>query len=288
VPAVSFTSAAELARADRQNGRILGVAAMLAFAAVVVVASAYPHAAFAADPFEHLTGDTGGVGGGLDPQGDSWLSIRHSAEQFLHLEFLLRLFLSLALAVACAWVVAWHPRTVRSDSLSFFEAQKTLVLLGVVGATVSELSLVSHTLALVIFGIGALLRFRTVLDNPKLTGKAIMVVVIGLACGIGSWAMAVFVTAFTWVLIYWLDSHVACRLLIRLARDLDPEPVFGTVHSLLISRGCRLQSSTLYKSKSQLVFLLQIPAALDLSQLKAELRGALPQPEEARIEFEVA
>ena len=274
--------------AGRRPGRALDLAALLAFAAIVVLASAYPHSALAADPFEHLTGDATGVGGGLDPHGDSWLSIQHSAEQFLHLEFLLRLFLSLALAVGCAWTVAWHPRTVRSDSLSFFEAQKTLVLLGVVGATVAELSLVNHTLALVIFGIGALLRFRTVLDNPKLTGKAIMVVVIGLACGVGSWAMAVFVTAFTWVLIYWLDSHVACRLLIRLARDLDPEPVFGAVRSLLISRGCRLQGSTLYKSKSQLIFPLQVPATLDLSQLKADLRAALPQPEEARIEFDVA
>src|SRR5439155_10375779 len=38
-------------------------------------------------------------------------------------------------------------------------------------------------------------------DNPKLTGKAITVVVVGLACGMGSWAMAVFVTGFTWLLV---------------------------------------------------------------------------------------
>ena len=41
-----------------------------------------------------------------------------------------------------------------------------------VGAVVAELSGTSQTLAFVIFGIGALLRFRTVLDNPKLTVKA--------------------------------------------------------------------------------------------------------------------
>ena len=46
-----------------------------------------------------------------------------------------------------------------------------------VGAIVAELSGSSQTLAFVIFGIGALLRFRTVLDNPKVTGKAITVVV---------------------------------------------------------------------------------------------------------------
>ena len=71
-------------------------------------------------------------------------------------------------------------------SLSDLEERKTLVLLGMVGAIVAELSGTNQTLAFVIFGIGALLRFRTVLDNPRLTGKAITVVIIGLACGMGS------------------------------------------------------------------------------------------------------
>ena len=127
----------------------------------------------------------------LDPKGDSWLAMQRSLEQFAHPEFLLRLFLSFTLAVACAWLVAWHPRrSSRLDSLSDLEERKTLVILGMVGAIVAELSGTNQTLAFVIFGIGALLRFRTVMDNPKLTGKAITVVVIGLACGMGSWTMA--------------------------------------------------------------------------------------------------
>ena len=149
-------------------------------------------------------------GGGLDPKGDSWLAIQNSLQQFGHPEFVLRLFLSLLLSVACAWVVVWSPRRSSPlNSLSGLEERNTLILLGMVGAIVAELSGNSQTLAFVIFGIGALMRFRTLLDNPKLTGKAITVVVIGLACGMGSWAMAVFVTLFTWSLLYWLDSHVA-------------------------------------------------------------------------------
>src|SRR4029077_17318715 len=102
-----------------------------------------------------------------------------------------------------------------------FEERKALILLGVVGAVVAELSGASQTLAFVIFGIGALLRFRTLLDNPKLTGKAIMVVVVGLACGMGSWTMAVFVPGFTWLLMYLLDSHSSCRVRIRLDQAED-------------------------------------------------------------------
>lgn len=225
---------------------------------------------------------------GTDPQGDSWLAMQHSFQQFAHLEFLLRLLLSFTLAVACAWLVAWHPRrSSRLDSLSDLEERKTLVVLGMVGAVVAELSGSNQTLAFVIFGIGALLRFRTVMDNPKLTGKAITVVVIGLACGMGSWTMAVFVTIFSWILIYWLDSYIACRIRIRLAEAVDAKLVLGSVQALFVARRCRLQNSAVYKRKRQLEFLLHIPADLDLKQLELDVRAKLPKPEDARIQMDV-
>jgi hypothetical protein len=186
-------------------------------------------------------------------------------------------------------LVAWHPRrSSRLDSLTDLEERKTLILLGMVGAIVAELSGSNQTLAFVIFGIGALLRFRTVMDNPKLTGKAIMVVVIGLACGMGSWVMAVFVTGFTWLLIYWLESHVGCRMRIRLGGKLDPKPVFGVVQSLLVSRHCRIQSSELNAAKGQMVIRMLIPSGLDPKQLEADVRAKLPQPDNARIDIQSA
>lgn len=269
-------------RPSQNTRRMLGtVMTVIVIALVCIVTSA----AFAANPVEEMAKQK--IGGGIDPHIDSWLSMRHSLDQFLHPEYILRLFLNLALAVACAWVVAWHPRSSRLASLSDLEERKTLVLLGMVGAIVAELSAVSQTLAFVIFGIGALLRFRTVLDNPKLTGKAITVVIIGLACGMGSWVMAVFVTVFSWILIFWLESRIACRLRVRLAEEVDVEQMFGTVQSLLVSRGCRLQTSALYKGKRQLEFFLNIPAELDLRKLELDLRAMLPKANDARITMDV-
>jgi len=220
----------------------------IAAIAVIALLSVLSSAAFAANPAEEMA--KSGATGGIDPKGNSWVSIQQSIQQFGHPEFILRLFLSLSLAVGCAYAIAWHPRRASlADPLADLEERKALILLGVVGAVVAELSGTSQTLAFVIFGIGALLRFRTVLDNPKLTGKAIMVVVIGLACGMGSWAMAVFVTIFGWLLVYWLDSHSSCRVRIRLDDQEDPKPVFGMVQSLLVSHKCRLQSSALYEDK---------------------------------------
>jgi len=249
---------------------------------VLVLACIAPVTAFAANPAEEMAKQK--TGGGIELKFvDSWQSMQHSFEQFLHPEYMLRLFLSLALAVACSWVIAWHPRSSRFASLSDLEERKTLVLLGVVGAIVAELSGTSQTLAFVIFGIGALLRFRTVLDNPKLTGKAITVVVIGLACGMGSWVMAVFVTVFSWVLIFWLESRIACRLRIRLDDEVDLDQTLGTVQSMLVSRGCRLQSSGVNKGKQQLEFLLNVPAELDTRKLQSDLRATLPKATNARI-----
>ena len=95
--------------------------------------------------------------------------------------------------------------------------------------------------------------------------------------------MSAAVTAFSWVLIYWLDSRMACRLRIRLDDDADPEQMFATVQSILFGRGCRLQSSAIYKGKRQLVFMLHIPADLDVKQLELDLQAKT----EGRIDIEV-
>jgi hypothetical protein len=258
----------------------------IAAVAVIVLLGVLSSAAFAANPAEEMA--KSGATGGIDPKGNSWVSIQQSIQQFGHPEFILRLFLSLSLAVGCAYAIAWHPRRASlADPLADLEERKALILLGVVGAVVAELSGTSQTLAFVIFGIGALLRFRTVLDNPKLTGKAIMVVVIGLACGMGSWAMAVFVTIFGWLLVYWLDSHSSCRVRIRLDDQEDPKPIFGMVQSLLVSHKCRLQSSALYEDKGQMVFLLYIPTGVDPRQLEAEVRSRLRKNRVSKITVDV-
>ena len=264
-------------------GRALWIASIVIVIAFLGFLSS---AAFGANPAEEMA--KAGASGGIDPKGNSWLSIEQSLEQFAHPSFILRLFLSLTLAVGCAFAIAWHPRRASlRDPLADFEERKALILLGVVGAVVAELSGTSQTLAFVIFGIGALLRFRTLLDNPKLTGKAIMVVVVGLACGMGSWAMAVFVTAFSWLLMFWLDSHSSCEVRIRLDDSENPRPVFDAVQSLLLSHKCRLQSSSLYEDKGRMVFLLYIPAGMDPRRLEEEVRSKLRRNHVSKISVDV-
>jgi len=209
-----------------------------------------------------------------------WDDIAHSAAQFYHWGFILRLFIGLSLSVACAWIIAWHPRrSTKVDPLSDLEERKALILLGMVGAVAAELG-VNQNMAFVIFGIGALIRFRTVLDNPKITGKAILVVVIGLACGMGHWAMAAFVTVAAWALIFWLDSHMSARIRIRLGPKLDVRLIYGDVTEFLQKNHCRIKNANVYEQKRQIVFLTHIPSDLDPGELETSLKARLPKSAE--------
>jgi hypothetical protein len=260
--------------------------ALGALSALTLLATAAPVGAKSA---EELAKAGFGTTGGIDPHGDSWASIQNSFEQFEHPAFVLRLFLSLTLAAACACIIAWRPRRLlRFAPQLDSEERKTLIILGVVGAIIAELSGTSSTLAFVIFGVGALLRFRTVLDNPKATGKAILAVVIGLACGMGSWTMAVFVTVFSWVLMLVLDSRVTYNLTIKLDDDEDSKPLRNTVQSLLLSQQCQVQGCKLSKSKNRMKIVFNMPATLDQDQLEAALRAKLPKNGDSRISIEPA
>jgi hypothetical protein len=287
-------------RARRRSWLMLRPGALVLIGMVCWTALAAEPPTDGAQPGTNATPDTphqslmmkapkGAITGGIDPHGDSLLSIQNSLEQFANPAFVLRLFLSLTLAVGCAWLIASHPRNSRrAQSFSDLEERKALIILGVAGAIVAELGGIAPTLAFVIFGIGALLRFRTVLDNPKATGKAILVVVVGMASGMGSWMMAVFVTAFSWVLLYWLDSHHACQMTIRLnGNGGDPKLLQAQVQRMLATQRCRVQGCTVTKGGKRMEFLFQLPAGLDQEALETTFRDELSKSGEARVKLEL-
>lgn len=231
------------------------------------------------------------IGGGtsaLAPQAaeSHMKAVIQSFGQFLHWQLMLRLLVGFALAVACGWFIAWHPRrSTRSNPVTDHEETKTLILLGMVGAVVAEVSKLDQNMAFVIFGIGSLVRFRTVMDNPKVTGKAIMVVVIGLACGMNQWAMAAFVTGLTWILIFWLDSHVSARFKLRVTGKQDVRLIYADAQDFLRKHHCRIKAATLYESKRSMVFVAHVPATLDPLEFQASLAARLG--EESDIEVRI-
>lgn len=230
---------------------------------------------------EPAAGSGGGSSGSLT-------SLQKSFSHFTNPWYALSLLSGLALAAGCASAMAWHPRrSVKSDPVEDLEQRKTLILLGIVGAIVSELVRVNPAMSLVIFGIGGLIRFRTVLDNPKLTGKAILVVVVGLACGLGEFAMAVFITAFAWMLVFWLDSSVGCRIKLKMTASHNPKDVMLALLDLMRRNKVRITAANTYEHKRQIVVLGKMPTQLDPIQFSAALRQRLPRGDDLDIDLKM-
>ncbi len=253
----------------------LGVSAVFAADEATTNAVTYSVAPPMASPLEALSKHA--------PYGsaDHLQSIQNSFRQFLHWQYLLKLFLGFALAAIYASLLSWSPRgPAKADAAEGIEEGKTLVVLGMLGAVVAEVTKLSPTMAFVIFGIGSLVRFRTALDDPKLTGKAIMVVVIGLACGMDQWALGGFVTLAAWLLIYWLDSHVSVRLKISVGDKQDVRVVYDKVLEYFQSKRCRVKTANLYEVKRSMVFVAQIPSGLNASEVESMLHAQLGAADE--------
>ena len=85
----------------------------------------------------------------------------------------------------------------------------------VAGVIIADLVVAIPNMAFVVFGIGGLLRFRTDVGSAKNTGRVILVTLTGLACGLNMFAVALFGTGFTWLLISWLESKIFFTLTIH-------------------------------------------------------------------------
>ncbi len=215
-------------------------------------------------------------------------SLQSSLSHFTNPWFLFSLLLGLLVAAACGLAIAWHPRrSGKGDPVEDLERRNTLIVLALVGAVVSELVRVESAMALVVFGIGGLIRFRTILENPKTTGKAIMVVVIGLACGLGQLAMGVFFTVFAWLLIFWLDSSVGYRIRLKLTARHDAKAAMLALLSCVRSNGGRVSSAEEYEHKRQIVVIGKIPSMVDPVKFKQALASRLPQGDDIDISMQM-
>ena len=136
---------------------------------------------------------------------------------FTDLVFLGNLLLTLTLAAVLGAIIAYHPRYMRAaDTLEELEAPKIYIMYAVIGSLIG-IMVVKYGLVIgfVLFGIGGLIRFRTVLASAHLTGHVIFVTLIGLSTGLDLPHVAVLATAFGFVLIYMLHMRITYRIDVR-------------------------------------------------------------------------
>ena len=149
------------------------------------------------------------------PSGTGWPG-------FADVHFLLGLFLNLLLAAVLGAVIGYHPRRMRTaDTMEEIEAPKVSIVYAVIGSLIGILVVkYGPVVGFVLFGIGGLIRFRSAMGSPQLTGQVILVTLIGLSCGLDLPHVAVLVTAFAFVLVLILEARITYRVHVR---GLPPE-----------------------------------------------------------------
>ncbi len=204
---------------------------------------------------------------------------------FTDFGFLVNLLLTLTLAAILGAVIAYHPRYVRSaDTLEELEAPKVYIMYAVIGALIG-IMVVKYGLVVgfVLFGIGGLIRFRTVLRSAHLTGHVIFVTLIGLSAGLALPHVAVLATAFGFLLIYVLHARVTYRIDVRaLPGDVVADAAVA-YRGVLEQQGCQVLSEKKNPAKERVSLIFraspdvsrrQLEEAFD-AQIDASLKGSL-------------
>ena len=125
-------------------------------------------------------------------------------EQIYNLVELRSFAIDVLLALGLAAAIALHPvrRAARSKTIDFI-MPRLFAFYALIGMAVGFLvDQHGYIIGFVIFGIGALLRFRSNLDDPIDTVEMILVTVVGLCVGLNFPVMAILIAAVSWVLIW--------------------------------------------------------------------------------------
>lgn len=138
-----------------------------------------------------------------------------SWDSVIEARLLLRVLIDVGVALLLAASIAFHPRRHgRAVDIDEVQYPKTVLLYAVVGTIVAEIVVVSPAMALVVFGIGGLLRFRTEVGEAHETGHVILATLVGITCGLGRFPLAVVATAVGWLLIWTLERGTLYRLVV--------------------------------------------------------------------------
>ena len=208
---------------------------------------------------------------------------------FTDVTLLLNTAFALLLASVLGAVIAFHPASRRSvDTLEEVEAQKVFVLYAAIGAITGAMVLKYGTVVgFVVFGIGGLIRFRTDLQSAPMTGRLILVTLIGLACGLQLAHLAVLATAFGFALIAVLDATATFRIVVKNLGAGSLASAAQAYRSLLEREGCRVLGETKSFAKDQVELAFRAPRRLTRAQLAHELEAEVPDALKGVVDWEV-
>jgi hypothetical protein len=208
---------------------------------------------------------------------------------FTDVAFLLDALFTLTLAAVLGAVIAYHPRTMHAaDTLEDVRAPKVYTMYAVIGAIIGIMVLEYGTvIGFVVFGIGGLIRFRTDLRSPGLTGQVILVTLIGLSCGLNLPNVAVLATAFGFVLIYVRDARLTYRIDVQGVNAQRLAAAAAAYRAILEQQGCRIMNEKRSPAKERVVFIFHSARSVTRQRLEELFEAKIDPVLKGSVDWEI-
>jgi len=230
-----------------------------------------------------LAGGGHSAHGKIPPSPDDWRIITTSLALFRHPPYVTDLVLGLGSSVLVALVLTSTPRRAsRYDPVAAAEQRKATVICALIGCIAAELVqaseqfLLGAEIALVLFGIGGLVRFRTIFDDPGQTGVAIVATVLGLACGCSEYSLAALALVVVFLVNWWFNSTAIVQVRVRARKHADLAQVQAATTAVLQEQGFGLLHASQDPGDRTFEAYARTTSGFDVTALSAAIQGAVP------------
>ena len=217
------------------------------------------------------------------PGPDDWRVITNSLSLFRHPPYVTDLVLGLGSSIVVALALTSTPRRAsRFDPVARSEQRKATVICALIGCIAAELVqaseqfLLGAEIALVLFGIGGLVRFRTLFDDAGQTGVAIVATVLGLACGMSEYSLVALSLAVVFLVNWWMHSVAIVQVRVKVRKNVDLAQAQAAVTGILQQRDFSVLRETPDTGERTLEVHARTAADFDTDSLAQAIRDAVP------------
>ncbi|WP_380055099.1 hypothetical protein ACFE33_14960 [Falsihalocynthiibacter sp. SS001] len=204
-------------------------------------------------------------------QGGGWSQIKNLDElKVFTLDALFTIFLTA--------MIVYHPVRHKSRrTLADIEMPRLFFLYALVGLTVGFLVIQhGYIIGFVIFGIGALLRFRSNLDQSQDTVEMIIVTVLGLSVGMGLPILALLTALLTWCFLWLGWRQRGVEVVLKGASEEEVIAASANLEQTAQDAKWQLVNKHHVVGKTAITLLFQISGHMNEAKVETIISAAIP------------
>ncbi|CAD0186497.1 hypothetical protein RUESEDTHA_03406 [Ruegeria sp. THAF57] len=216
---------------------------------------------------------------------ESEIVIERGWTQFRGKQELYFFTLDVIVTIILTALIVYHPvRRKSRRSVNDLVMPRLFFLYALIGMAVGFL-VVQHgsMIGFVIFGIGALLRFRSNLDDPVDTVEMIIVTVLGLAVGLGLPLMATLVAIVCWCFIWLGGRNKGVEVSLKASDEEHSLKVSGDIEAMAADAGWKLVRKHHVPGKSRVSLLFITSGGLSEARIEEMINDLVPEKVELKL-----